>query len=173
MPCPISPRPMPDRLRWQIVTRREGEFAGLAHAGAQDRLQAGADWFRQRGWPLTGFVAPAWMMSDAAFGALSGFDFSYATRYRELVLLPDYLALCAPALVYAARNRVGEAAVRMAARLAEAPLVRLALHPADAHRLATLDHAQRLSAALLREREPMTKAEFAHRLRHDCVVQTS
>jgi predicted deacetylase len=169
------PRHLLARFQRQVVTRSEGEFAGLGLEAARARLQAGIDWFGQRGWPLAGFVAPAWMMSGPAFGALSEFKFLYATRYREMVLLPDYLALHSPALVYTARNTVGDALVRaavglLAARLVEAPLVRLALHPADAHHPVTLQHAQKLIAALLREREPMTKAEFACQIRNDCVV---
>lgn len=169
------PRHLMARFQRHVVTRSEGEFAGLDLEAARARLQAGIDWFGQRGWPLAGFVAPAWMMSDAAFGALSEFKFLYATRYREMVLLPDYLALHSPALVYTARNRVGDALVRaavglMATRLVEAPLIRLALHPADAHHPATLQHAQRLIAALLQQCEPMTKAEFVRQIRNDCVV---
>lgn len=151
------------------------KIRGLGVEAARARLQAGIDWFGQRGWPLAGFVAPALMMSGAAFGALSEFKFLYATRYRAMVLLPDYLALHSPALVYTARNKVGDALVRaavglMATRLVEAPLVRLALHPADAHHPATLEHAKRFIAALLREPEPMTKAKFARQIRHGCLV---
>jgi predicted deacetylase len=157
-------------FRRRILTRSEGEFSALDQADAQDRLQCGLSWFARQGWHPQGFVAPAWMMSAASFAALGATGLSYATGFGGLVLLPQYQTVPAPALVYSARHAAGDGLVRFAmsvraARQQQAPLLRLALHPADAHRPATLRHAQRLLADALTDREAMTKAEVAKRLR--------
>jgi predicted deacetylase len=165
-----APRHWSERFRRRVLTRSEGEFAALDNHAAQQRLQAGLAWFAERCWPLTGFVAPAWMMSAAARAALSTLPFTYTTDYGGLVLLPQFQRLRAPALVYSTRQRCGDALIRgamsmLAAAQAQAPVLRIALHPADVRRPANLRHAQRLIAQALREREALTKAGLADRLR--------
>lgn len=161
-----------DLGRWflrGVYTQREGEFAAIGLDEARCRLDAGLAWFAERGWPVSGFVPPAWLISQAAEQALIEYPFEYTTRYGSFQLLRPFCALRSPALVYTARNRAGRAlsppAVRLqAALMRNSPLVRLALHPRDARYPALVRHAQDLIAQLLATREPMTKAAFARRL---------
>ena len=51
-----------DRLRRRHYTRSEGEFWALPEAEASRRIDAGIAWFQEHGWPLAGFVAPAWLL---------------------------------------------------------------------------------------------------------------
>lgn len=164
------PRHLAERFRRQVLTRSEGEFSALDLCETRQRLQAGVEWFRARRWSLAGFVAPAWMMNPAAREALSSMPFSYMTEYGGLALLPQLQRLHAPALVYSTRIRSADAVMRtamtlLAASQAQAPLLRVALHPADVRRPANLRHAQGLIEHALREREALTKARLAGRLR--------
>lgn len=152
-----------------VYTQREGEFAALGATEARRRIECGLAWFGERGWPVSGFVAPAWLMSPHVMPLLSDYPFTYTTTFPRFHLLRPARSLFAPALVYAARNGVGRFVSppinSVAAALSgTAPLVRLALHPRDAHHPALVRHAQHLVERLLEARQPLTKAAFARRL---------
>jgi len=157
--------------RWlrTIYTQREGEFAAMDAADARRRIELGLAWFGERGWPVNGFVAPAWLLGPQAWPVVAEHPFLYTTTYTGFHLLHPARTQLSPALVYAARNRYGRllsppAASLLAALLARAPLVRLALHPRDAHHPALVRHAQGLVERLLRTRTAVTKTEYARRL---------
>jgi predicted deacetylase len=150
-----------------VYTQREGEFAALAEGEARRRIELGLDWFARQGWNASGFVAPAWLLGEGAWRALRSFPFVYTTTFSRFHLLPG--SVWSPSLVYTARNRAGRwfsprAVDAGAALLARAPLVRLSLHPRDAHYPALLRHAQHLLERLLEGREAVTKVECARRL---------
>jgi predicted deacetylase len=149
-----------------VYTQREGEFAEIDGADARRRIALGLDWFAQRGWPVEGFVAPAWLLGPQAWAALADFPFTYTTTYAYFHALRPARKVLAPALVYSSRNRAGRAlspplAGLIARASARAPLVRVALHPRDACQPALVLHAQRLIERLLATREAVTKAAFA------------
>ncbi|MDL2357746.1 MAG: polysaccharide deacetylase family protein [Pseudomonadota bacterium] len=165
----------------RVYTQGEGEFAAIGVAEARARLALGQRWFAARGWPLHGFVAPAWLLGEGAWQALREAPFAYTTtltHFHWLQVLQANLRttlqttalrpLCSPSLVYGARNGTGRLltpplARAMAAWLAPAPLVRLSLHPRDARHPALLRHAQQLVARLLATRRACTKEAFARR----------
>lgn len=152
-----------------VYTQREGEFANIDQADARRRIELGLRWFGQRGWPVHGFVAPAWLLGKGAWSAVAEFPFTYTTTYAHFHALQPARKLFAPALVYAARNRAGRVlsppvAGLIARASSEAPLVRIALHPRDAYHPALVQHAQRLIERLLVTREAVTKAGFASAL---------
>lgn len=150
--------------------RGEGEFAALDAAAARRRLAQGRDWFARRGWPLHGFVAPAWLLGEGGWEALRASPLLYTTTWRNFYRLRAPAAtLCAPSLVYAARNGAGRLLSRMALpalALAQsgAPLMRLSLHPRDARHPELLLQIQAIVARLLANREALTKAGYARRL---------
>lgn len=157
--------------RWlrTVYTQREGEFAGTDAAETRRRIALGLRWFEERGWPVGGFVAPAWLTGPAAWTVLQTQPFRYTTTYSRFYLLRPLRAQWAPALVYAARNAAGRAlsppvASGLASLSAKAPLVRLALHPRDAHHPALVRHAQQLIERLLVTHTAMTKLAFADRM---------
>lgn len=152
-----------------VYTEREGEFAALGAAEARRRIESGLAWFDERSWPVTGFVAPAWLMSRHVWPLLADYRFTYTTTLSRFHLLRPASSLFAPALVYASRNRIGRLvspplASAAAALCATTPMLRLALHPRDAHHPALVRHAQRLVERLLATHQPLTKAAFARRL---------
>jgi predicted deacetylase len=157
------------RLLRTVYTQREGEFSRIGRDEARRRLELGLRWFRERGWPVTGFVAPAWLLGQDSWLALEEQLFTYTTTYARIHLLRLARSQRAPALVYAARNAGGRLlspplASGMAALARGAPLVRLALHPRDAHHPALVRHAQGLIERLLLSRTAMTKQAFADRM---------
>lgn len=149
----------------------EGEFAALPAAEAARRIQRGLDWFAERGWPVRGFVPPAWLMGVGAWEALRAFDFDYTTTFPRFHLLHGGAgaSVLSPSLVYAARNRGGRLASPLLAdvlalALARGPLIRLSLHPPDVRHSRLLRHAQATVARLQATHTAMTKAAFADRL---------
>jgi predicted deacetylase len=162
-----APSTLASALLRKVYTQSEGEFAAIDVGEAHHKIALGLDWFARRRWPVSGFVAPAWLLGAQAWRALRGYPFAYTTTMGRFHLLQRRQALVAPSLVYAARNGAGRLlspplASATALLYQRAPLLRLALHPRDARHPALLRHAQKLIAQLLDERTPMTKAAFAH-----------
>lgn len=161
------PRGWRERCARYGYTKGEGEFAALSEEAAAHRLELGMQWFARRGWPLQGFIAPAWLLSAGGWRALRRSGLLYTTTWRRFHFLQDGLSLHAPSLVYSSRNAWGRALSRRAVSAAgmlwrDAPLARLALHPRDALDPATLRHVQNLLDGLLATRLAQTKSGFAH-----------
>lgn len=161
------------RFLRNVYTRREGEFAALAHEEARRRLDLGLAWFAERGWTPSGFVPPAWLLGEGAWRALRESSFTYTTTFSHFHVLQGGNAPVAPvkspSMVYAARNHCGRwlsprVADATAAMLADAPLIRFSLHPPDARYPELMRHTQQVLERLLASRSAVTKAECAQRL---------
>ena len=157
------------RLRRSVYTQSEGEFSAIGYDEARSKIEQGLAWFAQRHWPVSGFVAPAWLLGPQAWDAVRHYPFDYTTTLARFHLLRARRALLSPALVYAARNGAGRAlspplADALAALFRRSQVLRVALHPRDAHHPRLLRHAQQLLARLLGERTALTKAAFARAL---------
>lgn len=162
----LPPRGLRQRYARYVYTRGEGEFAALTEQEAARRLALGMQWFAGRGWPLQGFVPPAWLLGDGGWRALRASGLLYTTTWRHFHFLQHAAPVEAPSLVYSSRNAWGRALSRHAVRWAgigqrNAPLVRLSLHPRDALDPRTVRHFQRLLTTLLASRVAATKAAFA------------
>lgn len=151
-----------DHVRRRWYTAGEGEFAALDYGEAALRIDAGQRWFMANNWPLHGFVAPAWLMSEPTRQALSDRGFAYSATLSRLIKLPAQ-EMRSQALVYSTRSawrRQASLLWNRGVAFAERrqPLLRLELHPGDA------DHARirvswlRLLEAALRERQALTVA---------------
>jgi predicted deacetylase len=150
----------------EVYTTGEGEFSALAEDDALQRLDLGLAWFAERGWPVDGFVPPAWLASPGARRALRQRPFAYTTSLTHFHCLHGQHSVYSPSLMYAARNACGRSlspplARALALALRCNRLLRLGLHPADARHPALLRHAQALLEELLAQRRPMTKSGFA------------
>ncbi len=216
-----------------VYTTGEGEFAAIDHTEALQRLDLGLAWFAERGWPVSGFVPPAWLASAGAHAAIRQRPFIYTTSLTHFHCLRDAgmtgrgeslppecgewmqperkesaqsernklssfgaiasaplersksssfgqrqrsspgmsarsspeHSVWSPSLMYTARHAYGRwlsppLDEALALALSHSPLIRLALHPADARHPALLRHAQTLVARLLTSRVPMTKNRF-------------
>lgn len=152
-----------DWLRRRIYTAGEGEFSALNATEAATRLLRGLELLHTLGWPVQGFVAPAWLLSAGTRTTLAELPFAYTTTLRAMHRLPDWQSCIAPSLVYSVRSRARRAVSRSwndrlfaRLRLNPAPL-RLGLHPADARHPAVVHHWQYLIQQALLQRHPMTK----------------
>ncbi|HDS1735648.1 DUF2334 domain-containing protein [Pseudomonas sp. BP8] len=164
-PAPRSPR---DYFMRRIYTH-EGEFYGLDQAQALHRLQAGLELFDQQGWPVAGFVAPAWLMSEGTRQALRQLPLRYTSTPQHLYRLPEFTAIDAPGLVWSARSAWRRGMSRVLCdwqcrRWRSAETLRLGLHPVDMRHRASREYWLRTLQALLEQgRQPLTKSAWLDR----------
>lgn len=163
------PASLADWGRRRILTASEGEFSALPAPTARRRLYGGRKWFERHGWPVGGFVAPAWLLGRGAWHAVSNSPFVYTTTATHFHLLHPWQAIRAPAIAWSTRSRLRRAVSLLWHGLRpvpyDPPLVRLALHPDDALHPDVVRQALHLLERLLRERKAMTKLAFATALR--------
>lgn len=166
-PPPRSPR---DWFMRRVFTH-EGEFYPLDEDEAMHRLEAGMALFSRLGWPLHGFVPPAWLLGPGARRALARSGLTYTSDPGHFYLLPDYHRIEAPGLVWSARSawRRGMSRVvseQMLRRHHQAPLLRLGLHPVDMRHRLSREYWLDLLIRLLRDgRRPMTKIDWLNQHR--------
>lgn len=176
---PGVPGNIADWLRRRVYTAGEGEFCALSETEANERLTLGRRWFDANGWPLAGFVAPAWLLGPEAARALRARnDLTYTSTLTELIVLPEGHAIRAPCLTYSVRQawrRPTSIAWNslLAAVTARVPVLRLGLHPRDAEYKSVRRSWQRLLERALSERVAVTKADFIDhwRLQHSSGAQ--
>ena len=162
---PRSPRAWFER---RVMTRAEGEFAAIAESDAVHRIARGAQAFAALGWPLYGFVPPAWLLGEAARRALDrcGYAFEYVGVRKGVYRLPSWrFGPCANVCYSpdkAWRRALSRTQIRRElARARTLPMLRLSIHPQDARVPAVMEHWRALAAEALATREPVTKREWA------------
>lgn len=161
-PAPRTPR---DWFMRRVFTH-EGEFYPLDRDESARRLEQGIGLFERNGWPLHGFVAPAWLLGTGARQALAATDLIYTSDPAHFYLLPDYRAIDAPGLVWSARSawRRGMSRLvseKMLNRHRQGPLLRLGLHPVDMRHEFSHRYWLDLLIRLLKDgREPVTKIDW-------------
>lgn len=160
--CSFSPK------EWLLrrVYTHEGEFYRLTEAQARCRLTWGVELFARLGWPLHGFVSPAWLLGEGARRALGQFPFIYTSTARGLErLAPPPALIPAPCLVWSARSAWRRTLSRAwnnrcFHRHRNAPLIRLGIHPIDMLHPSVRSYWLRLVEHLSLQRQPMTKIEW-------------
>lgn len=150
-------------FRRRVLTAGEGEFAALDERAAQRRLCAARHAFARCGWPLHGFVAPAWQLGAGARAAVTRAGLAYTSDRHALYRLPDWTPLAAPALVASPRSAWRRACSRAWGRAClhrwhEAAVLRVALHPGDAAHPALRTWWQQMLGEVLETRAVHTKA---------------
>ncbi|PTT98907.1 DUF2334 domain-containing protein, partial [Pseudomonas sp. HMWF031] len=164
-PMASNPR---DWFMRRIYTH-EGEFYSLSREAALTRLHAGIDMFQRYHWPLHGFVAPAWLMSEGTRQALRQLPLSYTSDPQHLYKLPDFAVVDAPGLVWSARSAWRRGLSKLLSdqreqRWRQAPVIRLGLHPVDMrHEFSRTYWLQTLKRLIAEGRVPMTKARWLAR----------
>ena len=166
-PLPNNPR---DWFMRRVYTH-EGEFYRLSREAALARLHAGLEMFQRYDWPVQGFVAPAWLMSDGTRQALRELPLSYTSDPQHLYRLPDFSAIDAPGLVWSARSAWRRGLSKIVSdqreqRWREASVIRLGLHPVDMRHRFSRDYWLHTLQRLLAEgRVPLTKIDWLARQR--------
>lgn len=165
--CDDSPIPTTPR-EWFMrrIYTHEGEFYDLSQEAALVRLRQGIELFQRHDWPLAGFVAPAWLMSEGTRQALRQLPLSYTSDSQHLYRLPDFTAIKAPGLVWSARSAWRRGLSKLVSDRREhhwqhAPVIRLGLHPVDMrHEFSRRYWLQTIERLLDSGREPMTKSRW-------------
>ncbi len=159
-----------DRFITKSYTAGEGEFYDLDEAGAFARAGRGREEFRRAGLEPGGFIAPAWLLGEAAARGVTRAGFQYTTRLGRVEDLARGRTHASQSLVYSVR-----AAWRRATSLAwntallralrHRPLVRIGLHPPDWRFPAIREHAKRCVTRALAGREALTYEDWLARQR--------
>jgi len=163
-----APRQPAAWLRRRLLTDGEGEFAALTTEEAAARIARGRATLEACGWHVAGFVPPAWLAGEAAGMAIRRCSLGYTSSRFGLTRLSDGASISAPCITASARSpwrRLGSRLwlAAMEAATAQAPLLRVALHPADARDPGILRRWARLIERLLLQRRPLTKHQALER----------
>lgn len=141
------------------MTAGEGEFLGLDHATALDRMRRGRAMIEDIiGAPVTGFIAPAWLYGPGALDALGDAGFALAEDHmRVWSPVSGRVLTRGPVVTWASRSpaRIASslAFAALAARaLAPVRTVRVAVHPGDTTVPRLLDSIDTTVARLKRGR---------------------
>jgi len=166
------PKSWADRVRRHWYTAGEGEFAAIDAVEAQRRFEAGLRWFAERGWPVRGFVAPAWLMGRGAWAALHAQSFDYTCTLNDLIGLTHgkCATLRARSLVFSTRTAWRRQlslvwATALGLNQRDAPLMRVELHPSDVpHADVRRAIGRLLARARNQQREVLTLGAVVRRL---------
>lgn len=155
-------RSLIERLRRRGYTAGEGEFSALGEAQARARLESGLEMFGRLGWPVAGFVAPAWLASPGTWAALRCLPFTYTSTLSGLHGLHPRRFIPSRSLVYSVRAPWRRWMSRgwnryLFTRLRNQTLLRFGLHPADACHPGVLREWLQFLQRALRNRLPVTE----------------
>ena len=151
-------------MQRRVLTASEGEFAALTECEAELRLGAGLRMFDRQRWNVAGFVAPAWLLGAGARAALARTRLFYTSTHTHLEIISDGRRIAAPVISASARSRWRRWTSRHWLHAARAmtrdtPLLRVALHPADADDADLLAAWRDLLSRLLADRIALTKSD--------------
>lgn len=154
------------RMIARFYTNSEGEFYQLTRSEAETKLDDGLDLFDRSQLPVHGFTAPAWLLSDSAREALRARGFHYNTLFGQVETLQSGESIAAPTLVFSCRSAwrrfVSIHWTRFWMRVhADAPVLRLAVHPCDLEHPAILDAVLQLLRRAMADRRPITYRDLA------------
>lgn len=125
-----------DRFVTRLYTNDEGEFYDISYEEARERLKRALNEFGAAGFRTPGFIAPAWLLSEAGAEAARECEFEYTTRLASVSDLRSGETYRARSLVYSVRNEWRRQVSRVWNQLIfsagkRSPLLRLSIHPPD------------------------------------------
>ena len=156
------------KITTRIYTADEGEFYDLDREEARGLYRRGQADLQAAGLAAPGFIAPAWLLSDEAEAALREEGCAYTTRLSSVVVLQSRARHQSQSLVWSVRSgwrrKVSLAwNALLFRRLADRPLLRIAIHPVDLAHPAIWSQIRTLITAALSDREPTTYGAWIHR----------
>lgn len=145
----------------RVYTADEGEFFDIDESEARGLVEKAAAEFARLGLQPAGFIAPAWLLSDAGERALRSLGVEYTTR---LANISDFLTGTvhpSQSLVWSVRSAWRRAAslqwnALLFRRLRRNPILRIGLHPPDLRHAAVWRQICALAGRALEDRVPMT-----------------
>ncbi|WP_260921902.1 polysaccharide deacetylase family protein [Novosphingobium sp. 9] len=155
------------RFKARHMTAGEGEFLGLDHATALQRMRDGKALIEDIiGRPTAGFIAPAWLYGDGARAALRDVGFPLAEDHMRVWDPRDGRELAkGPVITWASRSTMRTASSLAFASLARLALprlntVRLAVHPGDVTKASLIRSIDATLARFVRTHRPARYAEL-------------
>jgi len=121
----------------RLYTAGEAEFMLAGPDECRMRLATGRALFERLGWPIVGFIAPAWLMAPHTEAILQELGFAYTVTRTEIRPLGFSAgAIDSPSLCYSTRARWRRVASRvwnpyLERSLRRRPVMRLSIHPGD------------------------------------------
>lgn len=120
----------------RFYTENEAECLDLSDGELSHRLELGRQFWNERGWPLHGFIAPAWLLPRHQDAVLKRQGFEYTTRLGHISLVQKGLIRKSQSLCYSTRSAWRRTLSLtwnpvLFSRLRKTDTVRLSLHPND------------------------------------------
>ena len=153
------------KARARLMTGGEGEFLGLSHRDAANRMANGRSLLEDIiGRSVAGFIAPAWLYGDGAREALRQFEFPIAEdHFRVWSPATGKQLARGPVITWASRTRLRLASsLAAAAVLRHAPLevLRIGVHPPDVRHSPLVQSIQETLRSAAGERQPARYADL-------------
>jgi predicted deacetylase len=153
------------KLITRFYTQDEGEFYDLDEESAFAAVSKAQAEFRQIGLKPSGFIAPAWLLSNPAECALRRAGIEYTTRIGHVANLRTGTIHPSQSMVYSVRNtwrRLASLAwnAHLFRRLRGNPLLRVGLHPPDFNQPAVWRQIRRSISLALEDRVPLTYEQW-------------
>jgi len=154
--------------RWMgcVYTQREGEFFRISRKEAGQKILRGLELFKRSGLPVHGFTPPAWLLSHEGREVLRQTGLSYSTALNYIDMIQSGAKVRAPTVVFSCRNRARRVlslawSRYQVAASRRAPVLRMAIHPADLAHPEIRACVWSLLGQLIDGREPCTYGELA------------
>ncbi len=162
------PRTWRDELRALGRTNNEGEFLTLDYDAARERIDRGLSRLRALGLSPIGFVPPAWLAKSATHQAVRDAGLAVSESDGEVHVHATGAQLPSPVVRWSARGTVRAYGSVIQERLRwglqrSAPVMRIALHPADLDHPATARSVERGLDTWLGERAQTRYSDLAVR----------
>ena len=148
-------------LRIRALSRGEGEFANLDQPEARTRLRRGREILEACGLRVSGFVAPAYLLSAAARRAVADAGFTHVPQLFSLWEPPRGRTRFAPAIFFdphssTTRRLTFFHSLLVLQALARHPVLRVVIHPPDLRDPRTAAPLRAALTVALRTRTPTT-----------------
>jgi hypothetical protein len=158
------------RFMTRFYTAGEGEFYDLSLEEARGLLRQGREALLRCGVTTRGFIAPAWLLGDAAERAVREEGFDYTTRIATVIDCKEGWGFAARSMVYSVRAgwRRGVSLLwneLLFRSLKNAPLLRIGLHPPDWDHAAIRSHILQSLRQAVALRQVMTYQDWLDQAR--------
>jgi predicted deacetylase len=146
------------KLTTEIYTAGEGEFLDLSFDSAAKLLRDGLADLAFLPRKAIGFVAPAWLLSEAAEKAVRSAGFVYTTRIGYVRVFKPLFEIKSRSLVWSTRAKWRVSASLywnnvLAITKSSARVLRVSIHPADIEQRPVWEQIRRIIAMAVRQRE--------------------
>jgi len=160
------------KLTTRFYTADEGEFYDLDGATATGLVTKARAEFSQLGVSPTGFIAPAWLLSQKAETALRDLHCEYTTRLTNVLDLQTGRTFASQSLVWSVRSawrRQTSLAwnALLFKRLGANPLMRISIHPVDRRHTKVWQQIRELIIRALADREALTYLAWLGKVRSE------